>query len=259
MFWFGRTPLQRQRLPSRACRLLALAMTACTVGDERIPVTPSPLAMSTTELARFQANECKKESKPLFTGAAAAPLTGLQCVAWSRTGERLLVDLINYGEACGFSGLSQATLWKGGVAAADDGNLQLEVGWDFPSPNACGECLHDFSFELVLSQRPSEVMTTLSARSRPCSSCTWAESGFQLPIDESEGIACRYGTRSGWTALAEGSLHGRPANGRCDDGLVLKKPRPSEERCVRTCTADADCGSPALACRDGGCVIARGL
>jgi hypothetical protein len=259
MFCFGRTRMRPQRLLSHASVLLALAMTACTVGDERLPRSPSPLDMSTTELARFQANECKKADRPLFTGAAAAPLAGLACVAWSRTGERLLVDLINYGEACGFSGLSDSTLWKGGVSAGDDGNVQLEVGWDFPSPNACGECLHDFSFELLLSERPSEVRSTLSVRSRPCSSCTWTEPTFALPIDESAGVACSYAERAGWTKPADGSLHGRPQSGRCDDGLVRIAPNAGVERCVRACTTDADCGSPALLCRSGGCTIAHGL
>lgn len=259
MFCVGRAPRPRRQLRHHGCLLLALATTACTVGDERIPMAPSPLDESTTELARFEANECKKGQKPLFTGTAAAPLAGLQCVAWSRVGERLLVDLINYSEACGFSGLSESSLWKGGVSAGDDGNVQLEVGWDFPSPNACGECLHDFSFELELSQRPSEVMTTLSVRSRPCSSCTWAGPGFRLPIDDSEGVACGYGTKAGWTRPTDGSLHGQPANGRCDDGLIRFAPNAGVERCVRACSADADCGSPALSCRSGGCVIGRAL
>jgi hypothetical protein len=100
-------------------------------------------------VTEFRVNECGsgEPSNELLMGREPQDYPGLQCVAWKRAGAKLSVDLINFPAGCGFQGYERETMWKGGVRQ-DKSKLDFEVVWDFGSPNACGGCLHDFSFVL---------------------------------------------------------------------------------------------------------------
>lgn len=212
-------------------------------------------------VAEFRVNECGSgtPSNKLLTGREPHDYPNLQCVAWKRAGAKLNVDLINFPAGCGFRGYEPDTLWKGRVRG-DGSKLDFEVTWDFESANACGGCLHDFSFALegIQGENPIDMDVAI----RDCSDCDRRMSSLTLPTDEhASGITCKYGGDASFhlsPSLEDqlGSLHAPPADGVCDAGLEPIKIR-DQEICVAACSSDDDECQPSdvLTCQKGNCLL----
>lgn len=209
-------------------------------------------------VAEFRVNECGSgtPSSKLLMDRDPQDYPNLRCVAWQRTDAKLSVDLINFQAGCGFQGWESDTLWKGGVRE-DASKLDFDVTWDFGSPNACGDCLHDFSFTLedIRGEDPLDMQVSV----RDCSDCDARTSSLTLPTDEhASGLTCSYLERRGFLGVPDarlGALNAPSKDGACDEGLELIKVH-DEEICVPKCSSDDDCHpSDALTCQQGKCVL----
>lgn len=129
---------------SLAVLLLPLAL-GCGSSDGDKPVVSS-----------FQSSGCK--------APAATPAAGEgRCVSFSVAGNGdLTFTLSDFAELCGVP----ESLWKADATFAD-GELGVKVLWDFPTPNACGSCLYDFSF--VVAKVPTEKLQRIRLATQGCS------------------------------------------------------------------------------------------
>jgi hypothetical protein len=203
-------------------------------------------------LREFRVNECKKGTSALQTAVDTGPLTGLQCVAWSRSEGDVTLDLLNFPESCGFGGTSPSTLWRG-AGGGDRDSLELDVEWRFEAPSACGACVHDFSFAVAGPGERTSALT-LHIRSRSCTVCDWTTYEIALPLHTATaGTICRYPEPPAKPAAA-GALYGS-ADGGCSTGLAPLI-MPSERRiCAPACDGDSACGSDVLSCQSGACSL----
>jgi hypothetical protein len=216
---------------------------------------------SVLEVEEFAVTECKagrSASRELFTGRDAAAYVGLQCIAWSKRGSDLVLDLINFPEGCGFGGNEARTLWKGSVSQESDAGLVLGVTWDFQDPSACGECLHDFSFDL--SHAPEQAALPVAVETRSCTACDARKVSASLPVQERpQGILCQHFVDGPLNELAPGGLHALAREGECDSDLVAHGVDGAEEPlCLAACGKGLECPLPeVLTCSAGACVLAQ--
>lgn len=211
-------------------------------------------------VAEFRVNECGsgKPSSKLLMDRDPQDYPNLRCVAWQRTDAKLSVDLINFQGGCGFQGYERDTMWKGTVRE-DASKLDFDVTWDFESPNACGDCLHDFSFTLedIRVEDPLDMQVSV----RDCSDCESRTSALTLPTDEhASGLTCSYLETRGFLGVPDarfGAVNSPSNDGACDEGLEPIKVH-GEEICVATCSSDDECQPPdALTCQQGKCVLSE--
>lgn len=236
----------------------ALVWSAACSDDED---TPEARALDVTD---FTLHECKTSSSSgeLSTGRVTEDYPGLDCVAWSFSGERAALDLINRLEGCGFEGNEMdETLWTPALEQTGSEALEYTVSWEHEAPSACGACLHDFSIRAQgLSDLASEV--DLDVATRSCNGdCSWSRDSLELALSKSqEGIRCRY---VDWTRsvvsnadLFRGKLGGPARDGMCDEPLVAVEVENGSEICLQACTANDDCESDVLRCTEGTCQLA---
>lgn len=222
--------------------------------------TPEPRALDVSD---FTLHECKTSSSSgeLETGRATEDYPGLDCVAWSFSGDRAALDLINRREGCGFQGHEpNETLWTPALEQTGSEALDFTVSWEFEGPSACGECLHDFSIRAQgLSDLASEVELDVATRS--CNDgCSWSRDSLEVALSKSnEGIRCRYVDWTRAINAAEtfsGKLGGPARDGMCDEPLVAVEVENGSQICLKACTASADCESSLLRCIEGACQLA---
>ena len=216
---------------------------------------------SETTLGRFQVQECGSDRfGPLFTGTEPADYQGLRCVAWDASEGRLVVDLINFPEDCGFHGWEPETLWAGEATSVEPESLRLVAEWSFESPNACGKCAHNFSFEVTPAPRADSLPVEIATRGCTEDVCGWTEYSIILPLGSTaSGIRCAYGeTRNLDAPPSDGSLHLPPVDGgSCAADLETFAHEAGRDICVATCSGDAECPlAGQLSCQQGLCVLA---
>lgn len=172
----------------------------------------------------------------------------------------LVVDLINFPEDCGFHGWEPETLWAGEATSVEPESLRLVAEWSFESPNACGKCAHNFSFEVTPAPRADSLPVEIATRGCTEDVCGWTEYSIILPLGSTaSGIRCAYGeTRNLDAPPSDGSLHLPPVDGgSCAADLETFAHEAGRDICVATCSGDAECPlAGQLSCQQGLCVLA---
>jgi len=216
------------------------------------------------EVVRFKDSYCKDSisNSELFTGRNSALYKGLICISWDiETSGRALFDLINFDRMCGFEP-GDENLWIGQAYQDFDGLLRLNVDWDSPDENACGDCLYDFSFEIDGLEFSEALDVTTGNCTGNCDN--W--SGFKVTIPVYRmpaGIICKYADVEHILASTRvpddwkrGTLHMPPKQGECEEDLTLIEKKEGEELCAATCSSTKPCPlEEILECQSGICQL----
>lgn len=189
----------------------------------------------------------------------------LECVEWSVVGGELQLQLVNFRGGCEIQ-------WQGEAGLDDDGDVVVELRNESCSVAGCGNCLYDSRASVELSEQRSSEPLSLELVRRDCEGDASSTSEWTLALDQrSRGMACR--TSDPWGSGA--AFHDAPAEierelyrpcGDADTGdTFLDDARVAtcageltceQERCVPTCSEDADCPLlGGLTCRDGVCQL----
>jgi hypothetical protein len=221
-------------------------------------------------LSKFESSECKshaaaptaesgKKSEDLVLASA---YDGLQCVEWEKKDERtLIVRLLNVDSVCG-------AVWEGDVHVDSDGAATLVANNPSCKVARCGSCLYDLSYELSGVNDVRELPVKIGVNSCPTSGQTRWKGALKLPVGGADhGIVCRHvpADALAWHASSTSSCSARHmpcgsdlCGAECDAGLSCSAiDGAADKRCLKTCTADADCGTDGTtSCVDGLCRLA---
>lgn len=212
-------------------RIALLSLAACSGTD-----TGNPPVID------FGNSGCHDQSydKGLHLSSLEARYKGLTCIAAAHDDGILHVQVSNYDSGCGSD-----RGWTPRAELRDDGGLDLILEDHDCAQASCGWCLYDLSFTLQLAQAPTGEVRLYQR------GCDGSPQEKRAVFAQGADVACAYTNASAllWKGGDEGGermvcgTYARDPNLPCQQGLTCTPAASDGERCLRTCTSDADCDS----------------
>ncbi len=158
---------------------LSILFTGLAGCDASSSATPrQPQVDLESALSAFSSSGCKGQ-----------PDGQKQCVSFTldEAGD-LTLELENFVASCGFPPDVQ-DLWKA-KGSVDEGLGTVEIFWDFEYPNACGNCVYDWT--LKLADVDETLPFTLGIAVRDCDGTDCEPRRYQVDLDlrAGEGKVC---------------------------------------------------------------------
>ncbi len=175
----------------------------------------------------------------------------LECVDWAMVGDRLAIQVVNFGASCGVQ-------WEASTSTTPNGAVEIVL--ENPACEAA-DCICPYDVRGRTTFAPDESNAELRLVQVDCEDGSERAVVWSVPLgEEPDGTRCRSASDSvAEVAAGSGDLFENCAPGALDfssagDGVCADDLTCVEERCVPACEKAADCplGS-AFTCDDGYC------